>query len=241
MSENKFDIGDIITLKSHPLVYQEDGLIDAYVNQIPPLMCVKEVYIERKKQLYSNELIKAKIADNVKYLCAYFNQHRMIFEEAFLYQDCIVSIKDLTFHSENEEVEQSHKKLIDETLKYSVADYEFGKKVFFKTYKIEKRKKFKTAGQDAKSSTRTTLTHTSPAFILNGYKANTQKSQFCPKSGELQRKSSEELYKIIWYNSFQEKFSEEYLPKEFFTDDSLIYENIKKIQKKKNNTVSNKK
>jgi hypothetical protein len=238
MLSNKFDIGDIVTLKSHPLAYQEDGSIDAYVNQIPPLMCVKEVHVERKKQLYSNELSEAKIYDNIKYLCVYFNQHRMIFEESFLYQNTIVSIKDLTFHRESEEIRKGHKKLIDETLEYSVADYDFGKRVFFKTYKLEKRKKFKTAGQDAKSSARTTLTHTSPAFILNGYKANTQKSLFDQKSGELQRKCSDDLYKVIWYNSYQEKFSEEYLPKEFFTDDLLIYRNLKKDTEKNNKTVS---
>ena len=67
MAKNNFEIGDIVTLKSHPLAFQEDGEIDAYVNQIPPLMCVKEVHIEKKKRLYSNEVKKSKIADNVKY------------------------------------------------------------------------------------------------------------------------------------------------------------------------------
>ena len=228
MSKNKFDVGEIVTLKSHPLAYQEDGRIDAYVNQIPPLMCVKEVHIEKRKQLYGTEKPNAKVADYVKYLCVYFNQHRMIFEESFLYQDTIVSIMDLTFHSKREKVDEGHKKLIDETLDYSVAEYEFGKRVFFKTYKLEKRKKFRSAGMDARSSTKTTLTHNSPAFIINGYKVNTQKSLYNQKNGQLQRKCSEELYKVIWYNAYQEKFSEEFLPKEFFTDDSLIYNNLKK-------------
>ena len=49
----KFNIGDIVTLKSHPLAYQEDGEIDAYVNQIPPFMCVKKIHIEKKKQIFS--------------------------------------------------------------------------------------------------------------------------------------------------------------------------------------------
>lgn len=238
MNKNKFDIGEIVTLKSHPLAYQEDGRIDAYVNQIPPLMCIKEVHIERKKQLYSTELLEAKIADNVKYLCVYFNQHRMIFEESFLYQDTIISISNLTFHSNNEKFEEGHQKVIDETLGYPHAEYEFGKRVFFKTYKLEKRKKFQKAGKDIKSSTRTALTHTSPAFILNGYKTNHQKSLYDPKSGKLQRKCANELYKVIWYNAYQEKFSEEYLPKEFFTDDLLIHKNLKKIPKNDINSAS---
>ncbi|PVW11997.1 hypothetical protein [Marixanthomonas spongiae] len=223
MAKNNFEIGDIVTLKSHPLAFQEDGEIDAYVNQIPPLMCVKEVHIEKKKRLYSNEVKKSKIADNVKYLCVYFNQYRMIFEEKYLYQDVLISFKDITFHSKTEKTKKGHITLINEALKYKVADYEFGKRIFFKTYKLEKRKKFKNAGKDSKSTVKTTMTHTSPAFIINGFKPNDQKTIYNPKNGELQRKCSEELFKVIWYNAYQEKFSEEYLPKEFFIDDERIY------------------
>ncbi len=227
--KNKFNIGDIVTLKSHPLAYQEDGEIDAYVNQIPPFMCVKEIHIEKKKQIFSSETPSAKIADNIKYLCVYFNQHRMIFEEGYVYQDTIVSLSDVTFHNEQKELKEGHKKLVEETLDYKNSSYEFGKRIFFKTYKLEKRKKFRSAGQDSNSTTKTILTHTSPAFILNGFKPNNQKSIYNAKNGELQRKCSEELFKVLWYNAYQEKFSEEYLPKEFFTDDKRIYESFKKI------------
>ena len=142
MKNNIFDIGDIITLKSHPLAYQDNGEIDAYINQIPPLMCIKEVHIEKTKQIFSSENSGLKIADNIKYLCVYFNQHRMIFEEGFVYQDTIISIKDITFHNKNDEIDMDHEKLIDETIDYKDVDYEFGKRIFFKTYKLEKRKKF---------------------------------------------------------------------------------------------------
>lgn len=228
MLSNKFDIGDIVTLKSHPLAYQANGEIDAYVNQIPPFMCVKEIHIEKKKKVFSSEKPEAKIADNVKYLCVYFNQHRMIFEEVFVYQDTVTSIKDITFHNKNEDINENHTRLVDETLGYKKVDYEFGKRIFFKTHKLEKRKKFNSAGHDTKSTTKTILTHTSPAFILNGLKVNNQKSIYNPKTSEIQRKCSDELYKVLWYNSYQEKFSEKYLPKEFFTDDKLIYQNSKK-------------
>jgi hypothetical protein len=152
----------------------------------------------------------------------------MIFEERFVYQEVLMSFKDITFHSKQIDAEQNHTKLIDETLKYKVASYEFGKRVFFKTHKLERRKKFKTAGMDNNSSHKTIMTHTTPAFILNGFKLNDQKSIYNPKNGEMQRKCCDELYKVIWYNAYQEKFSEEYVPKEFFTDDELIYGVVKK-------------
>lgn len=227
MSKPNFEIGDIVTLKSHPLAFQPDGAIDAYVNQIPPFMCVKEIHIEKKKLLYSNESEQKQIADNVKYLCVYFNQHRMIFEERFVYQKVLMSFKDIIFHNKKDVTDENHTKLIDETLKYNLASYEFGKRVFFKTYKLEKRKQFKMAGMDINNTRKTIMTHTSPAFIINGYKPNELKSIYNPKTGELQRECCDELYKVIWYNAYQEKFSEEYLPKEFLTDDKLIYSSVK--------------
>lgn len=222
MSKNTFNIGDIVTLKSHPLAFQENGEIDLYVNQIPPFMCIKEVHIEKSKILYSKEIENLKIADNIKYLCTYFNQHRMIFEEKILYQEILISLKDITFHNKKDETQEGHIKLIDETYNYRMASYKFGERVFFKTFKLEKRKKF-----NAASSIKIAMTHTTPAFILNGFKPNDQKSLYNEKNGELQRECSKELYKVIWYNSYQEKFSEDYLPKEFFTDDSRIYKSRK--------------
>lgn len=225
MSKNIFKIGDIVTLKTHPLAFQENGEIDGYVNHIPPFMCIKEIHMEKKKQVYSKEIKEVKIADNIKYLCVYFNQHRMIFEEKFIYHEMLISLKETTFHREDKESEPDHTKLIDETSQYKTAKYEFGKRVFFKTYKLEKRKKFKNAGHEKKSTTKTFLTHTSPALILSGYKLNDQKAIYNPKNGELQRQCSEEFFKVLWYNSYQEKFSEEYLSSEFFTDDERIYKN----------------
>jgi len=56
----------------------------------------------------------------------------------------------------------------------------------------------------------------------------------------LQRKCSEELYKVLWYNAYQEKFSEEYLPKEFLTDDLRIYSSNKSSTKCLNGELSEK-
>ena len=223
--EIKFKIGYIVTLKSHPLAFQDNGEIDSYVNQIPPLMCVKEIHIEKKKKLYSDTVSGVQISDEVKYLCVYFNQYRMIFEEKYVYQNALISFDKLFFHNKNDKVEDGHITLIEETKKYENAEYEFGKRVFFKTYKLEKRKKFKSAKNDVRSSRTTTSTHTSLAFILNGDKLNDKESIYNSKNGELQRECSKILHKVLWYNAHQEKMSEKYLPKEFFTDDERIYKN----------------
>ena len=88
------------------------------------------------------------------------------------------------------------------------------------------------AGFENNSSHKTMITHTSPAFILQGLKPNDQESVFDQKNGETLRQCSDELYKIMWYNAYQEKFSEEFLPKEFFTDDKGIFDNLKKTSSK---------
>lgn len=225
MPQDLFKIGEVVTLKSHPLAFQENGEIDSYVNHIPPFMCVKEIHIEKNKQIYSKEIEEAQIADNIKYLCVYFNQHRTIFEEKFIYHEMLVSLKDVTFHREEDGFNEDEMKLIEETANYKPPIYQFGKRVFFKTYKLEKRKKFKRIGHDKKSSTKTFLTHTSPAFVLNGCKINDQKAMYNAKNGELQRQCFEEFFKVLWYNSYQEKFSEGYFPSCFFTDDERIFQN----------------
>ncbi|RMB58486.1 hypothetical protein EAX61_09260 [Dokdonia sinensis] len=222
----KFKIGDIVTLKSHPMAFQPKGEIDSFVSHIPPLMCIKEIHIERKKEMYSKEMEGSQIADNVKYLCTYFNQHRLIFEDKYVYQELLLSFEELLFHKAKDNGSELHQKLIDETLDYNICNYQYGKRIFFKTYKLEKRKTFKSAGISAVSSNKSLMTHTSPAFLLSGFMRNDKGNQYDGKSGKLIRQCSKDLYKVIWYNSYQEKYSEEFMPSEFFTDDSRIYRSL---------------
>jgi hypothetical protein len=224
-NEPKFVIGNIITLKSHPLVFQKNGLIDASINQIPPLMCVKEIHYEKKKKKFSAENDGNQIADNTKYLCTYFNQHRMIFEDKMIYESMLVGFDKLKFHRNDEKIEESGLTLIEETKDYKKLkdeDYTYGKTVFFKTYKLEKRKKFASKSIDINSNKKSAVVHTSPAFITSGVKTNDQKTIYDEKSGEPIKTNAKNLFKVLWYNSYQEKMSEDYMPKEFFTDDERI-------------------
>ncbi|WP_442847187.1 hypothetical protein [Leeuwenhoekiella sp. H156] len=234
MSRKKFKIGSIVTLKSHPLAFQPNGEMDVYINQIPPFMCVKEIHIERNKKKFSDESHNKQIADNLKYLCVYFNQQRMIFEEKFVYHEMLLSVDDMTFNRANEKSDD-YMTLIEETNGYDIAEYDFGKRVFFKTFKLERRKKFKkyiqkhsndsssSEASEAQYKSKSNLTHTSPAFILDGVKPNDSKSVYDTKTGRLKKKTAKTLYKVLWYNAYQEKFSQEYFPKDFFVDDENIY------------------
>lgn len=221
----KYKIGDIVTIKSHPMAYQPNGEIDSYIGHIPPLMCVKEIHVEKTKEKYSKEFKKHQVAEEVKYVCTYFNQQKSNFENKHIYQEVLISFENLIFFRKNELDEGNRVKLIDETLEYTTANYAYGETVYFKTYKLEKRKSSKKLGVNVKNNK--LITHTSPAFILCGITQNDNENIYDSKNGELRRKGSDILYKVLWYNSYQEKFSEEYLPKEFFTNDSRIFNNTR--------------
>lgn len=224
MQKVNFKIGDVVTIKSHPMAYQEHGALDSFISHIPPLMCIKEIHVERKKEVYSKESSGKQISDKVKYLCTYFNQHKTTFEDKMVYQEMLISFQDLIFYRKDEvEEEEKHVRLINETLGYDIATYEYGARIFFKTYKLEKRKTFKHGGTHPVSSKKTLMTHTSPAFIISGFKVNDSENVYDSKYGTLLRQSAKALYKVMWYDSYQEKYREEYQPKEFFTDDSLVY------------------
>ena len=234
MKNKQFNIGEIVTLKSHPLAFQKDGLIDASINQIPPFMCVKEIHFERKKKAYSAEVAGEQIADYTKYVCVYFNQYKMQFEEKFIYHNMLLKLtkENFTFHTNDyfssKKVNNSDKSLIEETDDLNEAEYVYGTRVFFKTYKIEIRKKFRQ--HDIKNqnySTKNTNVHTSPAFILSGIKNNEEKSIYNEKDGNPIKITADKLYRVLWYDSYQEKMSQEYMPKEFFTDDVRIYSQFK--------------
>ena len=234
VKNKQFNIGEIVTLKSHPLAFQKGGLIDTSINHIPPFMCVKEIHFERKKKEYSAEVAGKQIADNTKYVCVYFNQYKMQFEEKFIYHNMLLKLtkENFTFHNNDyfnsTKVNDSDKSLLEETDGLSEAEYIYGIRVFFKTYKIELRKKIRQ--HDLKSrnySSKKANVHTSPAFILSGIKNNEEKSVYNEKDGNPIKITSDKLFKVLWYNSYQEKMSQEYMPKEFFTDDERIYSQSK--------------
>ena len=47
--KNDFNIGDIVTLKSHPLFDNRSKKIAEFTAHVPPLLIIKEVLFERKE------------------------------------------------------------------------------------------------------------------------------------------------------------------------------------------------
>ncbi len=208
-----FYIGDIVTLKSHPLF--KDYMTNTFSKQAPPLMLVKEVYFENnKKRIFSEEVKGAKISDKIKYNCVYFDDIKSEFVEAFIYQSALLKIDkdcDMKFFrikNSNDKETESDLKILEEIEKYESVVYEYGKSVMFKTSKLESRKRI--FGSILPS-------FSSPDFILYGIKKENMSCLFY-EDGEPKKQVSEIFYKVMWYNHKQQKFSQECLPKEFFIE-----------------------
>lgn len=212
--KNKFGIGDIVTLKSHPLVKKHSKIKELNL-LVPPLMLIKEVQFEDKKskKVFSEEFKNAQISDLVKYVCVYFCANTSKFETKTLYESFLISYKKLKFYRENETRKNNKKlkKLKDEVVNYNTGfDYSYGKKVQFKTKKLEHRKSYDNNIEQLKKTS-----YQTPDFILSGIKKEPQEKLFYP-NGQKKKIVADVLYKIIWFNYVHQKFSEEYLPKEFF-------------------------
>lgn len=215
-SKNKFIIGEIVTLKTHPLFKTHSKIIE-FPAHVPPLMVVKEVFFEdlKKKKLYSEELGKDfQISDSIKYTCVYFNANKSEFEEVFVYESFLESYKELKYYRHVKEDEvvkiELDNQLIPEVLKYeSIDKYEFGKVIQFKTKKLEQRKSY-----DGKIES-IVYSFQSPNFILGGIKNENITDLYYP-DGENKKNIPSQSVKVVWFNHFQQKNSEKFLPVEFF-------------------------
>jgi len=209
--KNIFNIGDIVTLKSHPLFNDNYSKINCPASQVPPLMLVKEILFEdEKKKVFSDEIENVIIADKIKYTCVFFNNNKSEFVEKSIYQSFLKSHKELKyFRKENKDKNDHRDTLIHEVDSYINAQYCFGHIVNFKTVKLENKKKFD------ETDYKYIHTFTSPEFLLSGLKINESKKIYY-NDGKPKKITSDFLYKVLWYNHNQQKNSEIYLPIEFF-------------------------
>jgi hypothetical protein len=225
--ENQFKIGDIVTFKTHPLLYQRyikgDGKL------VPPFMVVKEVFFEDKKKKVVDTSNGKTIAERIKYTCIFFDDNKNEFKEVMVYESMLESHKKIhisRIEGEKKEKTLGYESLLDEVSKYENPKYEYGKLVFFKTKKLEifkKRSSVKTEFSkdlnkvEEKITYQNVVSYSTPDFIICGYKKEEEEDLFYP-NGENKKKISKILYKVKWFNSNQMKFSEQYLPMRCFVD-----------------------
>ncbi|UGS20310.1 hypothetical protein [Flavobacterium cyclinae] len=223
MNEN-FNLGDLVTFKTHPLLF--DLYIKGDGKYVPPIMIVKEILFENKDKKEFDDVSGNRIAEKVKYICVHFDDNKSEFIESHLYHSQLESIKSLNIAKVDEKKQaEGYIALIDEVLNYPKFKYEFGKIVYFKTKKVEAFKKRESSkievdsnGKEEKKITRQyVVNYITPDFVICGCKNETYNDLYY-NNGKPKRKASTNFIKVKWFNSFQQKFSEQYLPIEFFID-----------------------
>jgi len=237
--DNKFTIGDVVTFKTHPLLYnlhiKGDGKL------VPPFMIVKDVHFEPNKKKTVDTSNGKIIAERIKYTCLFFDDNRLEFKEVLIYQSMLESYSNLYIARIDGAKENSthSTSLIEEVSRYEDAIYKYGEIVCFKTKKLElfKKRSSKKIELDSSKKERNTketiqyvLNYTTPDFILCGYKDDRQDDLFYP-DGKIKKISSVISYKVKWFNSLQMKFSEEYLPKECFINEVNFTSDVKEAVK----------
>lgn len=224
--KNIFKIGDIVTLKSHPLFDNNSKKIVEFTAHVPPLLIIKEVLFERKenKKMYSSDIKNAQISDLVKYSCVYFNANKSEFIDKTIYQSFLRSYIDLKYYREKKEDDKGNEietpieeQLIPEVLTYKQIDkYVFGDVVQFKTKKLEQRKSYDNGNERLPG-----ISYQTPNFIVSGIKNESQEDLFY-HDGQKKKEVRSQLVKVSWFNHFQNKMSEKFLPFDCFVKDLKI-------------------
>ncbi|WP_237275632.1 hypothetical protein [Tenacibaculum ovolyticum] len=222
--KNNFKIGEIVTLKTHPLFDNDFKQIAELPAHVPPLMIVKEVFFEREenKKIFSSEIEKAQISDLIKYNCVYFNGNKSEFIEKTIYESFLRSYKKLQYFrvkgKDGKEINiPLEKQLIPEVSTYTkFKDYKFGDVIQFKTKKLEHRKSYDNASERIPG-----ISYQTPNFIVSGIKKELQEDLFY-HDGQKKKITESKLVKVSWFNHFQNKLSEKYLPFSLFVKDLKI-------------------
>ncbi|CAH8290316.1 hypothetical protein EV196_107175 [Mariniflexile fucanivorans] len=228
-SINKFKIGEIVTFKTHPLLYDLEIRGDGKL--VPPFMVVKEVYFEDNKKKVVDSSNGKTIAEKTKYTCVFFDDNKSEFKEVVVYESMLRNytnffIARIDGKKPVYKIDDNDKiSLITEVSNYKNAKYLYGNIIYFKTKKLEilkKRSSIKKIIINKKEENRKTIEHvvnySTPEFVLCGYKQELGEDLFYP-NGDNKKIISKELYKVKWFNSNQMKFSEQYLPMECFIDE----------------------
>ncbi|MFC5195695.1 hypothetical protein ACFPH8_10175 [Bizionia hallyeonensis] len=242
---NKFKIGDIVTFKTHPLLY--DRYIKGDGKLVPPFMVVKEVYFEDNKKKVVDTNNGKKIGERIKYTCLFFDDNKSEFTDVVVYESMLMDFTSFYISKldgeKNDSDDSEYKSLINEVSEYKSANYEYGNIVYFKTKKLEILKKRTSVKKEIingvtkdekKETIQYVVNYASPEFVLCGYKKELGEDLFYP-NGSRKKIISKVSYKVKWFNSNQMKFSEQYLPKKCFIDEqpfeTLVPHNTKSKKK----------
>ncbi|MFN3772738.1 hypothetical protein [Cloacibacterium normanense] len=209
---DKLNIGDLVSLKSHPFNIFNESLIGAFVDNTPPIMVISEVLKSNSYDTESEEIDtetkKAKKLPN-QYLCYFYSSKNSSFEKYWFKQNEIKKIDSDTETNQGKVTKTEDKasllnKYKDNLIVLKSADLELGKK---------KTTWSRTKEEDI-NKTQAFLEFLSPVMTVIDVveNQNFNKDRVNPKNGEIKRESCKFLLKCKWFNPIKQTFSEEIIP-----------------------------
>lgn len=202
MKDFDFQIGELVAIKNHPYFGQpknEDkyiGTIISCSSDNYPLMLITECVRSIQKNQEVNESTSEVIERNYleeKYLCSWYDSTLGKFQEAWFKADALVKFPNNLLPP----ISPEKSNLL--------------KKVFLKTTLIERYKKI--LGQN-----RINDRFVSSSFIIKEFNNESQNEWTNKELGHCEKLISKTKVKVQWFNGFKGKYSEEWLPIEFFQE-----------------------
>lgn len=206
MSDFKFTIGQLVAVKNHPYFQEgkkpEDeplyiGTTISCSSDNYPLMLIKECVksIQKKQEVATSSLeVLEKQYLEEKYLCSWYDSTLGKFEEAWFKSDVLIKFPNELLTS------------------ISSAKSNLLKKVFLRTTLIERYKKV--SGTNNRQNDR----FVSSSFIIKEFNNENQYEWINKEFGHCEKLISKTKAKVQWFNVAKGKYSEEWLPIEFFQE-----------------------
>lgn len=209
---DKLNIGDLVSLKSHPFNIFNESLIGAFVDNTPPIMVISEVLKSNSYDTESEEVdIETKKAKKLpnQYLCYFYSSKTSSFEKHWFKQN---EIKKIDFDTEN-----NQEKVTKTEDKVSLLNKYKDNLVVLKSADLELSKKKTTWSRTKEediNKTQAFLEFLSPVMTVIEVveNQNFNKDRVNPKNGEIKRESCKFLLKCKWFNPIKQTFSEEIIP-----------------------------
>lgn len=209
---DKLNIGDLVSLKSHPFNIFNESLIGAFVDNTPPIMVISEVLksnsYDTESEEVDTETNKVKKLPN-QYLCYFYSSKTSSFEKHWFKQNEIKKI--------DSDIETNQEKVTKTEDKVSLLNKYKDNLVVLKSADLELSKKKTTWSRTKEediNKTQAFLEFLSPVMTVIDVveNQNFNKDRGNPKNGEIKRESCKFLLKCKWFNPIKQTFSEEIIP-----------------------------
>lgn len=209
---DKLNIGDLVSLKSHPFNIFNESLIGAFVDNTPPIMVISEVLksnsYDTESEEVDTETNKVKKLPN-QYLCYFYSSKTSSFEKQWFKQNEIKKI--------DSDIETNQEKVTKTEDKVSLLNKYKDNLVVLKSADLELSKKKTTWSRTKEediNKTQAFLEFLPPVMTVLDVveNQNFNKDRVNPKNGEIKRVSCKFLLKCKWFNPIKQTFSEEIIP-----------------------------